>query len=378
MLRVFQLRRSHKSVLGWVFVLLSAAVLSFASPSVGQAAAAPGYPHGYPTGTADRAVTPGVHVVAGRLPGGTKSDLPDEVRVWFATKAPALGQSLREYLPDSTKVPPEAQIEVGNPTQVVTWSARLLRGTYAPENAVTPIEMWVAPVSIDARELGVVVYTSDEKNLYPLPLPTHGAALAPKVPAGAPEPTLSSRENNQPVITGSVQEPKNSHLPIRLEDPGACYVLPDLAHALLATSPDSAHPNRPVYDPVIRGWFVLQEERLLPVSHAARARVVGEVTLAQVQEAVQSWWGTVSPTPTPTSEALPTSNNTLVWVVVLAVVIVGIALLVVWLTFRWQSRTEDVAEVLSLPDPELIMVPSSAPTSAIPTLAVSDSEGEAH
>ena len=123
---------------------------------------------------------------------------------------------------------------------------------------------------------------------------------------------------------------------------------------------------------------MLQEERLLPVSHAARARVVGEVTLAQVQEAVQSWWGTVSPTPTPTSEALPTSNNTLVWVVVLAVVIVGIALLVVWLTFRWQSRTEDVAEVLSLPDPELIMVPSSAPTSAIPTLAVSDSEGEAH
>ena len=123
---------------------------------------------------------------------------------------------------------------------------------------------------------------------------------------------------------------------------------------------------------------MLNEERLLPVSNAARARVVGEVTLVQVQEAVQSWWGTVSPTPTPTVETLPTNNNTLVWVVILAVAIVGVALLVVWLTFRWQSRTEDVAEVLSLPDPELIMVPTSAPTSAIPTLAVNSSEGEAH
>ncbi|WP_299295289.1 hypothetical protein [uncultured Mobiluncus sp.] len=376
MLRVFQIRRVRKPVLGWVFVLLSAVVMSFAAPNVGQAVAgrAPGLSFASPVG----GVTQDAGITVGRLLEGAKSDLPDDVRVWFATKAPALGQSLREYLPDSTKVPPEAQIEVGNPIQVVTWSARLLRGTYAPENAVTPIEMWVAPVSIDARELGVVVYTSDEKNLYPLSPPTRGAALAPKVPAGAPEPTSSSRENIQPSITGSVQEPKNSHLPIRLEDPGACYVLPDLAHALLATAPDSAHPNRPVYDPVIRGWFTLNEERLLPVSHAARARLGGEVNLDQVQEAVQSWWGTASPTPTPTSEALPTSNNTLVWVVILAVVIVGIALLVVWLTFRWQSRTEDAAEVLSLPDPELIMVPTPPPTSAIPTLAVSDSEGEAH
>ena len=376
MLRVFQIRRVRKPVLGWVFVLLSAVVMSFAAPNVGQAA--PGYSHGYPTGTAAGAVTPGVQITAGRLLEGAQSDLPDDVRVWFATKAPALGQSLLEYLPDSTKVPPEAQIEVGNPTQVLTWSARLLRGTYAPENAVTPIEMWVAPVSIDARELGVVVYTEDKKNLYPLSVPTSGAALAPKVPAGAPEPTSSSRENIQPSITGSVQEPKNSHLPIRLEDPGACYVLPDLAHALLVAAPDSAHSNRPVYDPVIRGWFTLNEERLLPVSNAALARLGGEVNLDQVQEAVQSWWGTVSPTPTPTSEALPTSNNTLVWVVILAVVIVGIALLVVWLTFRWQSRTEDAAEVLSLPDPELIMVPTPPPTSAIPTLTVSGSKGEAH
>lgn len=376
MLRVFQIRRVRKPVLGWVFVLLTAVVMSFAAPNVGQAVA--GRAPGLSFASSVRGVTQDVGITAGRLPKGAQSDLPDNVRVWFATKAPALGQSLREYLPDSAKVPPEAQIEVGNPTQVMTWSARLLRGTYAPENAVTPIEMWVAPVSIDARELGVVVYTEDKKNLYPLSVPTSGAALAPKVPTGAPEPTSSLRENIQLDITGSVEEPKNSHLPVRLEDPGACYVLPDLAHALLATAPDSAHPNRPVYDPVIRGWFTLNEERLLPVSNAARARLGGEVNLDQVQEAVQSWWGTVSPTPTPTSEALPTSNNTLVWVVILAVAIVGVALLVVWLTFRWQSRTEDVAEVLSLPDPELIMVPTSAPTSAIPTLAVNGSEGEAH
>lgn len=376
MLRVFPLRRARKPVLGWVFVLLSAVVMSFAAPGVGQAVAgrAPGLSFASSVG----GVTQDVGITAGRLPGEAQSDLPEDVRVWFATKAPALGQSLREYLPDSAKVPPEAQIEVGVPTQVLTWSARLLRGTYAPENSVTPIEMWVAPVSIDARELGIVVYTEDKKNLYPLSVPASGAALAPKATAGVPEPTLSTREDNALLISSYVQEPKNSHLPIRLEDPGACYVLPDLAHALLATSPDSAHPNRPVYDPVIRGWFTLNEERLLPVSNAARARLGGEVNLDQVQEAVQSWWGTVSPTPTPTSEALPTSNNTLVWVVVLAVVIVGIALLVVWLTFRWQSRTEDAAEVLSLPDPELIMVPTPPPTSAIPTLTVSGSKGEAH
>lgn len=171
--------------------------------------------------------------------------------------------------------------------------------------------------------------------------------MAPKATAGVPEPTSNSRDNNSLVAGRYVPEPKNSHLPVRSEAPGASYVLPDLAHDLLATSPDSARSSRPVYDPIVRGWFMLNEERLVPVSHAARARVVGEVTLAQVQEAVQSWWGTVSPTPTPTVETLPTNNNTLVWVVILAVAIVGVALLVVWLTFRWQSRTEDVAEVLS-------------------------------
>ena len=168
MLRVFQIRRVRKPVLGWVFVLLTAVVMSFAAPNVGQAVAgrAPGLSFASSVG----GVTQDVGITAGRLLEGAQSDLPDDVRVWFATKAPALGQSLREYLPDSAKVPPEAQIEVGNPTQVLTWSARLLRGTYAPENAVTPIEMWVAPVSIDARELGVVVYTEDKRNLYPLSL----------------------------------------------------------------------------------------------------------------------------------------------------------------------------------------------------------------
>ncbi|WP_295027053.1 hypothetical protein [uncultured Mobiluncus sp.] len=371
---VFQVRRGCKAFLGWVLVLLSAAVMSFASPSVGQAA--PGPTH--PTDTTDEVVTGSVPGAVGQLPRSAKSDLPDDVRVWFNTKAAAFGQSLREYLPDSVKVSPEAPIEVGTPTQVVTWSARMLRGTYNPDSAVTPIDMWVAPVSIDNRELGVVVYVSDEKGLYPLSQPAHVETLAPKATAGVPEPTSNSRDNNSLVAGGYVPEPKNSHLPVRSEAPGASYVLPDLAHALLATSPDSARSSRPVYDPIVRGWFMLNEERLLPVSNAARARVVGEVTLVQVQEAVQSWWGTVSPTPTPTVETLPTNNNTLVWVVILAVAIVGVALLVVWLTFRWQSRTEDVAEVLSLPDPELIMVPTSAPTSAIPTLAVNSSEGEAH
>lgn len=372
--KVFQVRRGCKAYLGWVLVLLCAVVMSFASPSVGQAA--PGLTH--PTDTTDEVVSGGFPDAAGQLPRSAKSDLPDDVRVWFNTKADAFGQSLREYLPDSVKIPPEAPIEVGTPTQVVTWSARMLRGTYNPDSAVTPIDMWVAPVSIDDRELGVVVYALDEKDLYPLSPPAHVETLAPKATAGVPEPTSNSRENNSLVASGFVPEPKNSHLPVRSEPPGASYVLPDLAHALLATSPDSVRSSRPVYDPIVHGWFMLNEERLLPVSNAARARVVGEVTLAQVQEAVQSWWGTVSPTPTPTSEALPTNNNTLVWVVILAVAIVGVALLVVWLTFRWQSRTEDVAEVLSLPDPELIMVPTSAPTSAIPTLAVNGSEGEAH
>lgn len=377
MRRVVPVRTGRKSLLGWALVLLAAVVLSFASPGNGQAHAdsAPGTS----VGSTNGGVTLGL--AGGGKPASrvANSDLPDDVRVWFATKTGSLGQSLREYLPSSTKVPPEAQIEVGTPTQVVTWSARLLRGTYTPDSVVAAIDMWVAPVSIDSRELGVVVYKPDSNNLYPLPLPTQSASLAPKVTVGVPEPTLSPREENSPASGGYVTEPKNSHLPIRVDNPGASYVLPELAHALLATSPDAAHSNRPVYDPVIHGWFTLNEERLVPVSHAARARLGGAVTLGQVQEAVQSWWGTLSSSPTPTPEALQAnSNSTLVWVVALAVAIAGVALLVVWLTFRWQSRPEDVTEVLPLPDPELILVPVSPPTSAVPTIAVSGLEAEGH
>ncbi|WP_279106057.1 hypothetical protein [Mobiluncus curtisii] len=376
MLSVLPVLRGHKSVLVGIIVLLSAVVMSFAALGTGQAVAdtAPRVS----VSSATVRATPDGEILEGLMSQDSRSDLPDDVRVWFNSKAVTLGQSLRGYLPDSAKVSPDAQIEVGIPTQVATWSARLLRGTYNSESAVTPIDMWVAPVSIENRELGVVVYTEEEKDLYPLRLPSRADALAPKTTAGVPEPTLSSRENSPQVMNGFVLEPKNSHLPVRLDEPGASYALPELAHELVTTAPDAAHHNRPVYDPIIHGWFMLDEERLLPVSNAARARVVGAVTLAQVQEAVQSWWGTVNPTPTPTTEALPTSSNTLVWVVVLAVAIVGIALLVVWLTFRWQSRTEESAEVLSLPDPELILVPMSPPTSAVPTLAVNGSTGEAH
>ena len=129
--KVFQVRRGRRAFLGWILVLLSAVVMSFASPSVGQAA--PGPTH--PTDTTDEVVTGGVPGAAGQLPRSAKSDLPDDVRVWFNTKAAAFGQSLREYVPDSVKVPPEAPIEVGTPTQVVTWSARMLRGTYNPDSA---------------------------------------------------------------------------------------------------------------------------------------------------------------------------------------------------------------------------------------------------
>lgn len=99
--KVFQVRRGCKAFLGWVLVLLSAAVMSFASPSVGQAAPWPTHP----TDTTDEVVTGSVPGAVGQLPRSAKSDLPDDVRVWFNTKAAALGQSLREYLPDSVRFP---------------------------------------------------------------------------------------------------------------------------------------------------------------------------------------------------------------------------------------------------------------------------------
>ena len=118
MLSVLPVRRGHKSVLVGIIVLLSAVVMSFAAPGTGQAVAdtAPRFSGGSATVRA----TPDGEILEGLASRDFRSNLPDDVRVWFNSKAATLGQSLRGYLPDNAKVSPDAQIEVGIPTQVAT------------------------------------------------------------------------------------------------------------------------------------------------------------------------------------------------------------------------------------------------------------------
>lgn len=305
-------------------------------------------------------------------------ELPDtSVQNWFNTQAQPLAQSLVAYAPANLKPDEEAVAEVGKPVQVLSWSAQMLQGSYAPETAMVPIDMWVAPVTLQGTSLGVVVYTASPKNLYPLPLPAQAGKLAPAATTGSPEPTVSPRDNTAEAAATGTIEPQNSHLPVRTIPPGSSYALPGLAKALLPGLLGAQRPASPVYDPVVKAWFSLKEETLSPASNAARDRLGGEARLSQVQASIQSWWGTVTPTPTSEPKSNSTGRTIFTWIVVVAVVIVGATLLILMLTFRWQSRLEEAEEVLPLPDPELILVKDDAPTSAIPTLAATD-HPEAH
>lgn len=284
-----------------------------------------------------------------------------KARAWFASEGNKLAAATAMYLPSQLEVAPDSKPEVGEIAQVSTWTNAMLKGTYSLQNSTIPIDMWVAPVTQGGIALGVVVYTEPESQLFPTPLPKK-SDLAPKPSEGIPEPTLTSN-----ALTAGVVEPKNSHLAVKADPPGAAYILPELARALIAAPPSSERPNFPVYDPVVDGWFILVEDQLTPVSAAARARLRGTAGLLEVREAIQSWWGTAKTTPTPEPTVAGTSAAPTVFSVVSAALIgAGLVGLLIWLSLRRQSDSDE--EVLPLPDPELIIVPPPPHTSAIPTL----------
>lgn len=296
------------------------------------------------------------------LSAPAQADTTSEMQTWFSKEAPKLAAALAPYAP-STKTAGGSRPVVGQPVQVYSWSRTFLQGKYSAQTALTPIQKWVAPVTQGNIALGVVVYTSKTDHLYPLKIPVESGTLAPSATVGVPEVT----NNQQDSTSAGITEPQNSHLAVSAEPLGAVYVLPALARALAMFPTETI---KPVYDPLVDAWFIVNDERVTAICNTARDRLSGSVDLAQMQNAIQSWWGTAIVTPSPTPEAstgLPAA--TVFWAVALAVFVVILVLLLTWLALRGTSKlNEDVAP---LEDPELIMEPAPPSTTAIPTLVSS-------
>lgn len=293
-------------------------------------------------------------------------------RKWFAAEGNKLAASTTGYLPTDAAAP-DAKPEIGDITQVSTWSKSMLKGAFSPQNALQRINMWISPVTQGGSILGVVVYTGSDQGLYPVAVPKN-STLAPRVTEGTPEPTVKPGDTRN--SWGAV-EPKNSHLPVKTVPPGAAYILPDLARALINGARNSQRVAVPIYDPVVDAWFVLTDDQLVAVSATARARLSGSASLGQVREAIQSWWGTAPVTRAPEAlEAAVTPAPTAIWVVVAAFLGAGLVAMLIFVALQRQAKAYE--EVVPLEDTELIIVPPPPPTTAVPTITVSAAEALTH
>lgn len=313
-------------------------------------------------------------LVTGVIPA-TADDSGGAARRWFAAEGNKLAAATTGYLPTDAPVAPDSKPEVGDITQVSAWSESMLRGSYSLKTATKRINMWVAPVAQSGNLLGVIVYTSTSQRLYPVALP-EASTLAPKVTEGIPEPTVKP-EDNHGSEAGDAVEPKNSHLPVKSNPPGAAYILPDLARALTHRTKNTRRPTIPIYDPVIEGWFILSDDQLSAVSATARAHLAGSAALIQVREAIQSWWGTAKVTPAPElPDTVTGSAPTAIWIVLTALLGAGVVAALILVAVQRQAKAYE--EVVPLEDTELIIVPPPPPTTAVPTITVSAAEALTH
>lgn len=262
----------------WVSAVVLAAAL--VSPSALSAAAVPATAQPHPAGAV--AVLP-----AGTLPAATPTPeptqtppaptLPDEVADWFTTAAPEAVEA--------AGLGEGADIDVGRPRQVTTWSEAFIAG----EVGVDPVENldeWVAPV--------LELPAEDDE---PSPL-----AVARASDTDAPE--------------------------LVQVDPDA-----ELAGALADLAPGVTV----VLDDAVGGWFALADGEVWPITAEARTVLQGSLGVDVFQSFLSERMGVATGTPEPVEE-LPEEESLTPLAAIIVIVVLGAG--AAWLLVRQYRRTD--------------------------------------
>lgn len=233
------------------------------------------------TAGARAALSSGTPSTATPTPGPTQTPpapaLPEEIADWFTTEAPEAVEA--------AGLGEGADIDVGRPRQVTTWSAAFIAGD-AGVGSVETLEEWVAPV---------------------LELP---------------------EEDDEPAPLGVVRASD-------ADPPELVQVDPDLE--LAGALADLGPGVTVVFDTAVGGWFALADGEVWPITAEARTVLQGSLEVDVFQSFLSERMGGATGTAEPVEEPLEEESLTpLAAIIVIVVLGAGAA----WLLVRQYRRTD--------------------------------------
>lgn len=280
-------------------------------------------------------------------------EIPREVAKWFQKDGREMASRLAERLPEDQR----DTVKVGAVFRVRTWSGSYLRGV-ANSSDLEVVPGWVAPITSSAGAVGVLVFRQENQRLTP-----KGVSIPGTIPIPADD------KVKKPVAEGNyrvaLSEPENSRNAVISEGNGAAYLFPRLAALLLEASREGSPKTFPVYDARLGTWFVIKDDRLIPVTRDADVMLAGPAPISDLGSFVRSWWGLENTAPAHPEEAQPTPLGDVLIMVVLTLIAVAALMFFVILPGS-RNRQPDYRSPFET-DPELIPVQMDTPITLVPT-----------